>query len=429
MKKKIVRIFLILILFISLEQKVYAATASASINVSTSSTVVGNSGTATLTISSNEAIGQIYGTFTCGALGSKDLTYSVSDSPIKSKTYTINFKASSPGIYTCEVKNLEIGTLETLDWPSVSVSPKTINVVKTTSSSTTIEKKEYSSDNTLKSLSIDDYELTPIFNKDITEYKLTVDESVEKIKINATKNNNKASISGDGEVNLSSGENIIEIKVTAENGNEKIYKIIVLVEDLNPINVKIGKNEYTIVKKNNNLKEKLEYYEEVKIKIDDQDVVAYTNELTKTTLVLLKSKDGIINYYIYDDDNNTYELYKYIKINNITLQLLDTKEKLKNYKEYKTTINEEKINIFKLNNKAKVGLIYGKNILTNNVSFYQYDELENTLSKYYTAEIELYKLKNKKLEKYIVIGIVIFSIIAIIAVIISILKGKKRKKR
>ena len=70
MMKKIMNIIFVLLLFMSFKFEVYAdASVSANINVSTSNTIVGNSGTATLTISSNEAIGQIYGTFNCGALG------------------------------------------------------------------------------------------------------------------------------------------------------------------------------------------------------------------------------------------------------------------------------------------------------------------------------------------------------------------------
>ena len=138
MKKRIIRIILTLLLFISFRLDVYAASASASISVSTSKTVVGNSGTATLTISSNEVIGQIYGTFTCGGLGDKDLVYSIgpSDTPSKTRTYTINWNAKTAGTYTCEVRNLEIGTLETQDWPTASATKKTIEVVNATSGST-----------------------------------------------------------------------------------------------------------------------------------------------------------------------------------------------------------------------------------------------------------------------------------------------------
>ena len=451
MKKRIIRIILTLLLFIVFRMDVYAATASASISVSTSKTVVGNSGTATLTISSDEHIGQIYGTFTCGGLGSKDLKYSVSDNPSKSRAYTIEWKAQNAGTYTCEVTGLEIGTLESLDWPSVSVAKKTIEVVKATSGSTsgnsgsgssggtssnnkpsgggstTSNKKEYSTNNNLKNLAVEGYELNPGFNKDVVEYKLTVDQKIEKINVIAEKEDSKASISGAGEKNLSLGENTIEVKVTAENGNEKKYKIIVSVEDLHPIKVSIGEDEYTVVKKNNDLIQKLEHFEETTIKIDEQDVVAYTNEITKTTLVLLKNKENNISYYVYDITNNSYTVYKYIKINNVTLMLLNPKNVSTKYQKYTTTINEQEVDIYKIDKKNKIGLIYGTNILSGYTGYYQYDEDESTISKYYQDEIELYRNEVVQYQKYMVILIGIFSFIIIITSIISIIKNKRRK--
>lgn len=453
MKKRIIRIILTLLLFISFRLDVCAATASATISVSTSKTVVGNSGTATLTISSNEVIGQIYGTFTCGGLGDKDLVYSIgpSDTPSKTRTYTINWNAKTAGTYTCEVRNLEIGTLETQDWPTASATKKTIEVVNATSGSTsgnsgsgssggssgnkkpssggstTSNKKEYSTNNNLKNLVVEGYELEPGFSKDVVEYKLTVDQKIEKINIIAEKEDSKASVSGAGEKNLSLGENTIEVKVTAENGNEKIYKLIVSVEDLHPIKVNIGEDEYTIVKKNNDLIEKLELFEETTIKIDEQDVVAYTNEVTKITLVLLKNKENNINYYIYDITNNSYIAYKYIKINNVTLQLLNPKNVSTKYHKYTTTINEKEVDIYKIDKKNKIGLIYGTNIVTGYTGYYQYDEEESTISKYYQDEINLYRDEVVQYQKYMVILVGAFSFVVIIASIVSIIKNKRRK--
>lgn len=452
MKKRIIGIFIIIMLFQIPTTKVFAASANASISVSTTNTVVGNSGTATLTISSNVAIGQVYGTFTCGGLGSKDLTYSIGpgDTPSNSRSYTIHWKAGSAGTFTCEAKGLEVGTLD-VDWPSVSVSPKNITVVKQSSSGgsssnsnssgskpssnkgnsggTTSNKKEYSSDNTLSSLGIDGYTLDPEFNKDTVEYKISVDESVEKINITAAANDKKATITGVGEKNLSSGENTIEVKVTAENGNEKVYKIIVKVEDLKPIFVKIDKEEYTIIKKNNGLIEKLDQYEEKIIKINNQDVISYQNSVTKVTLVLLKDKENKIGYYVYNEKEKSYKKYRAITIQGITLQLLESPNILDNYQKYSLKLQEEVIDFYKLDKKHKVGLIYGTNIKTGNTSYYMYDENESTLSKYFEEEIKIYQKEIEKLKNYMMIFIGSTSFIAIIIIIISLVKSKKSKKR
>lgn len=453
MKKRIISILILIVTMFVPQYYVSAASASASIKVSTSNTVVGNSGTATLTISADVPIAQVWGTFSCGGLGKQDLSYSATSSPGKSKSYTINWKAAKTGTYTCEVTGLEVGILDGSDtgaWPSVSVSPKTIKVVSAstqkpsgggTSSSgnsssggnssnggTTADKPTYSSDNNLKSLSIDGYELTPKFDKNTIEYKLTLDQSIEKIKINASANHEKAKVNGTGEFSLSNGENTFEIKVTAENGNEKKYKIIVMVSDLNPIKVKVGEEELTIVKKNNDLIPKLEYYDEKTITIDNQEVVAYENTNTKVTLVLLKDTDNKINYYIYNKNENTYTKYRYITIGGVTLQLLDNKNNLENYKKYDLELQDEKIDFYKIKGSHKVGLIYGTNVKTGNTSYYVYDKNEETLSKYYDEEINIYKNKIDDLKNFIMILIGSISFVAIIIVVKSLKKKKMINK-
>jgi len=446
MKKRIIGIVLCILFMMPRNEVMAEATANASISVSTSSTVVGNSGTATLTISSNEAIGQIYGTFNCGDLGKQDLFYVASASPGKVKTYTINWKANKAGTYTCTVEGLEVGTLETVSFLNPSVSSKTIKVVKATSSGsgssssgnsssgssgggTTANKKEYSSDNALKSLSIDGYDMEPKFDKDTTEYKLSVDQSVEKIKVSAVANHDKASVSGIGEINLSSGENIIEVKVTAENGNEKKYKIIVNVSDLNPIKVKIGEKEFTIVKKNNNLIDKLNYYDEVTLTIDEQEVIAYENSTTNVILVLLKDSDNNIGYYVYDKVKNTYVEYHYIEVGGVSLQLLDADYVLDHYKKYVLELQNEKIDYYKIKGSHRVGLIYGTNLKTGNTGYYVYDKNEETLSKYYDEEVKIYKKEVKMMKNYLMIFLGVVAFISIIMIVISLKKNKKKKNK
>ena len=421
MRNKIKYLLFIILLFFTTKINVNAGTLS--IWANKSNVTVG--GTVTISVKASSLVG----TFDVTSSSQSILAGGASGSWLEDDTYTFNFTAKSVGKATITVNATDVADFDTGGAFTGSKSV-TLNVVAKSSSSssgTTADKKEYSSNNNLSSLEIDGYSISPEFNKDVTEYNLTVDQNVEKINITAKAEDSKASISGAGEVNLSLGENTIEVRVTAENGNEKIYKLIVLVEDLNPIKINIGEDEYTVVRKNNELIEKLEYYEETTVKISEQDVVAYTNDKTKTTLVLLKDKDNKINYYIYDAKNNQYELYKYIKINNITLQLLDYKDSLTNYKKYETTINEQTIDIYRLNKKDKIGLIYGVNVVSGNTGFYQYDEEEVTLSRYYEEEINLYKDEASQYKKYLVISIGVFSLIVIITNLCSIIRNKKRK--
>lgn len=376
------------------------------------------------------------GTFNVSSSNNGILAGGESGKWLENDTYTFTFTAKSAGTATVTASSLDVADYDTNDKFSGNKSVSIVVKNKSTSSSggssnsnkggTTAEKKEYDANNNLKSLTIDGQTIEPTFNKDTTEYKLSLDQSIEKINVQASAESDKASISGTGEKTLSQGENTIEIKVTAGNGNEKVYKIIVTVEDKHPITAKIGKNTYTVVKKNNNLIDKLENYEEVTIKIDDQDVIAYKNNKTKVLLVILKDKDNKLAYYTYNEQTKKYEEYHYIKVGNITLQILPTTTPEKYLKD-KLKIQNQTIDYYKISKKNKIGLIYGTNIKTGNTGYYVYDTEEETLSRYYNPEVKVYKQELKQLKEYTMIVIGVIALFSIIVIICSLKKGKKKK--
>ena len=87
-----------------------------------------------------------------------------------------------------------------------------------------------SSNNYLKNLSIGKYEITPNFDKQIINYEVKTEITENKIMVKAEADDEKASISGTGEIELNSGENNITIDVTAENGTVRSYYIKVVKE-------------------------------------------------------------------------------------------------------------------------------------------------------------------------------------------------------
>ena len=83
-----------------------------------------------------------------------------------------------------------------------------------------------SSDNYLKSLSVDGYDLYPKFNMQKETYTIYVkDDTVNTFNVLAEADNENAKIEGIGNVSVSQEERIINIKVTAENGDLKVYTI------------------------------------------------------------------------------------------------------------------------------------------------------------------------------------------------------------
>lgn len=85
-----------------------------------------------------------------------------------------------------------------------------------------------SSNNNLTSLSVSNASLVPAFDSSITEYKCYIVGDISKVKINAVRADDKATVTGDGEINISAGTTNAIVKVKAEDGSEKEYKIAII---------------------------------------------------------------------------------------------------------------------------------------------------------------------------------------------------------
>ena len=85
-----------------------------------------------------------------------------------------------------------------------------------------------SPNNKLRYLDVQGYQLTPSFNLDIQEYSLIVENDVESVIITADRIDNGAIVEGTGQKNLKNGLNNFTIKVTAENGDKREYKINIM---------------------------------------------------------------------------------------------------------------------------------------------------------------------------------------------------------
>lgn len=79
----------------------------------------------------------------------------------------------------------------------------------------------------LSKLQINQEGLTPNFNKDKTNYCVTVSDKVDELKITAEPEDLNAKVSVVGNTELKNGDNKIDITVTAQNGSKKVYTIIV----------------------------------------------------------------------------------------------------------------------------------------------------------------------------------------------------------
>ena len=86
-------------------------------------------------------------------------------------------------------------------------------------------EQEKSSNNDLKSLTIEGYTINPEFSSDVTEYNLNVGQDIETLSIDAVAEDENAKVEITGNGNLVIGQNTVEIKVTAEDETVKTYTI------------------------------------------------------------------------------------------------------------------------------------------------------------------------------------------------------------
>lgn len=402
--------------------------ASVSVKASSSSITKGGTVTFTTTVSSSSPLVTIEGSLSCsgaGVNGGANLSFEDSSNSIYSKTFTYTAKANSTGTITCSTSGVRILDMSSSDWINLNNASTSVSV----KDAVVIPPKEYSSNNYLEELSIDGFELSPEFDKETLEYSVEVPNNTEKVIINAKKEDSTASVSGSGEVSVSEGANKIEVKVTAQNGNERVYVINVNVKELDPINVTVDDKEYTIIRKNDVL-EPPAGYEETTVKIGDEDVLAYTNDKTKYTLVGLKDEDGNGAWYIYDEEKDTYTPYVFYNFNGVSLITLDMPKNLipdgfvKSSFEY----NDERVEGYKYKSNSQFYLIYGMNSETGEKGLYMFDKKEGTVQRFNDEIADIYK---DKADLYFMILMIVSGIVGVAIVataVVLIVRTKKRKK-
>ena len=127
--------------------------------------------------------------------------------------------------------SIKVATPQTTTTPSTS-SNKTTGTTKPSTSKTNTTTKPVSNNAYLKEFRVDKPGISPSFNKNTFNYSITVDESVDKLNVTAVPENSKAGVSITGNTGLKTGDNVITVKVVAEDKKtSKVYKIFVTKTD------------------------------------------------------------------------------------------------------------------------------------------------------------------------------------------------------
>ncbi len=210
------------------------AAPSASLSFSSSTVKVGDTVTATFTVSGGDIkLGALQGeviyntellTFVPNenasdifesAKGTILLVPSPNATGASSFSFQLTFKALKAGSATLRAYTTELASASSEYLDNVSVNKS-------------VEIRTISTDATLKALSVNTGTLSPKFASGTTAYTVNVANNVSSITVNATATHSGAKVTGTGKTNLSVGKNTISVKVTAEDGKTtKTYTITV----------------------------------------------------------------------------------------------------------------------------------------------------------------------------------------------------------
>ncbi len=173
--------------------------------------------------------------------------------------------------------------------------------------------KPLSNNNYLESLTIDNGELSPAFNKDVESYSVYLPFEITSIKLDAVVEDKEyATLEKDGSESLSVGNNLIKITVTAEDGSKRVYSVTVVrnkstteVEAKGtPYLKKIKLSKGFIIgsfNKNNNAYGYISFSKKVSIKEAipelEEDVVKI-NKIKNGFVIIVEHDTGEQNFYV-----------------------------------------------------------------------------------------------------------------------------------
>ncbi len=342
------------------------------------------------------------------------------------ETYTFVFDTKKTGKTSFKVTTLEFidykegkdvtGYSENISF-DITIQAKTSNNPSTTT---------LSADNSLSSLSVENFSFEEKFSSLRYEYTMYVPNGTEKLDIKAKASSGKASIRPIDST-LKEGWNKIEVICVAENKTERTYVINVYVEESPKVFFDYnGKKLGAVV---NLSRIELEGFN----KNDLEELTEFVNEGYE--LLYLIDEEGIANFYHYDQkENRIIGMYQPVVIENRRYVLTDV-----NYEEftemspedfYQTRIEIDSLVLdgWKYNaaNMKDMVILYLKD--ENGVGrLYQYDTMEKTIQRFIQPEKpqpEPEPLFDQK--DYIIMGSA--GGITFIALLIAIVKSAKYRK-
>ncbi len=252
-------------------------------------------------------------------------------------------------------------------------------------------EEEKSNNADLKALNIEGVTLEPAFSKDVLQYTAKLSEYDKKeIKVTAEAQEAKSVVKVEGNTNISLGENVITVAVTAEDGTVKTYKIILQNEKKTQLGLQSLKIKDIELKEFSTDK----YQYEIDFKdLDKLEIEAIANTEGSTVEILgnenLKEGENCITIIVSSADEKE----------KVTYQIVANKEKKAATKEADQKLDMKKILIYAVIALIVLTLIivlivkYIKNNSESNMDYMYKDNLKEE-EKVQTSEDEKSEIKN-----------------------------------
>ena len=299
------------------------------------------------------------------------------------KTFSLQFVAVKNGKASLEVDGTAKITNEDGEGLSVSSNRLDITVSKKGAQQTpaaaatavpvVTPEPVLSKNNRLKTLKTSAVSFQPEFSSDVTEYTATVDADTDTLYFSFAAEDDKSRVQATGNENLKTGANNVQLTITAEDGGQKVYHILVTRETEAQTKEREEGNtgaaadlSFHVTKKNDQIFLSNQYQFEVldtsqlqnipagyvqsSIDLNGVSVPAFTmeNDLDNNYLILyLKGPSGEATFYQFDRQEKTLQRY--------TGSMIEKINKSAGQKESRTSLS--------LSNYVLLGIITGLVIL------------------------------------------------------------------
>ncbi len=325
-----------------------------------------------------------------------------------------------------------------------------------------VDKSTLSGNAKLKSLTLSVGSLSPAFDPDVTTYNISVDYSVTKVLVSATTQEPAAKIDVQGSSSMKVGNNVRTVVVTAPNGTIKKYTINITRYDttqvvqppqsdvpvVNPYVITVdGENRYMVGEYTDIPAPK--GFGPALTKINDTDIPVLQDVVSGKTIVYATKKDGTAGaFYLYDKENASFSPFRYLAIQDFhyaVLDYTDTTVSVEGFQYAKVNVGDYTVNGF-VYNEAELSdfvIFYGESF-SGDKGFYRYDKKDKTIQRAADFTTALNKPAETEPEeeeksviarfieldfksKMIVISALLIIVLLIVLIIIMIVKSAKKR--